>query len=74
MFGLTWAITSDAFSAALLTMSTDTPRLRYLVGEDAKRLVAGRQRMTDEEHVAGGRDMPDAEFLDLLRRRYGFEW
>ena len=25
--GLTWAMTSDAFSAADLTMSTDTPRL-----------------------------------------------
>ncbi len=55
-------------------VTTDTPRLRYLVGEDAKRLAAGRQRMTDEEYVSTGRDMPDAEFLDLLRRRYGFEW
>ena len=28
MRGFTWAMTSDAFSAALLTMSTDTPRLQ----------------------------------------------
>lgn len=41
-------------------VTTDTPRLRYLEGEDAKRLAAGRQRMTDEEYVATGRDMPDA--------------
>ena len=27
MLGLTWAMTSEAFSAALLTMSTETPRL-----------------------------------------------
>jgi hypothetical protein len=24
--------------------------------------------------VATGRPMPDAEYLDLMRRRYGFEW
>jgi NAD(P)-dependent dehydrogenase (short-subunit alcohol dehydrogenase family) len=50
------------------------PKLRYLVGDDAERLVAGRRRLTDEEYVATGRLMPDAEYLDLMRRRYGFEW
>jgi hypothetical protein len=45
-----------------------------LVGEDARRLAAGRQRLTDEEYVATGRDMPDEEYLELLRRHYGFEW
>jgi NAD(P)-dependent dehydrogenase (short-subunit alcohol dehydrogenase family) len=55
-------------------VTTEAPRLRYLVGEDAKRLVAGRLRTTDEEHVAAGDEMPDAEFLELLRRRYGFDW
>jgi NAD(P)-dependent dehydrogenase (short-subunit alcohol dehydrogenase family) len=55
-------------------VTTEAPRLRYLVGEDARRLVAGRLRTTDEEHVAAGDEMPDAEFLELLRRRYGFDW
>ena len=50
------------------------PRLRYLVGDDAERLVAGRQRLTDEEYVATGRLMPDTEYLDLMRQRYGFQW
>jgi NAD(P)-dependent dehydrogenase (short-subunit alcohol dehydrogenase family) len=50
------------------------PKLRYLVGDDAERLVAGRQRLTDEEYVETGRPMPDAEYLDLMRRRYGFSW
>jgi NAD(P)-dependent dehydrogenase (short-subunit alcohol dehydrogenase family) len=50
------------------------PRLRYLVGDDAERLVAGRLRLTDEEYVATGRLMPDAEYLDLMRQRYGFQW
>ena len=49
-------------------------KLRHLVGEDARRLVAGRERLTDEEYVATGRLMPDEEYLDLMRRRYGFTW
>jgi NAD(P)-dependent dehydrogenase (short-subunit alcohol dehydrogenase family) len=55
-------------------VTTDTPRLRYLVGEDARRLVAGRARLTDEEYVETGREMPDEAYLDLMRRRYGFDW
>jgi hypothetical protein len=55
-------------------VTTPTPKLRYLVGEDARRLAAGRQRLTDEDYVATGRDMPDQEYLELMRQRYGFEW
>ena len=54
--------------------TTKEPKLRYLVGDDAERLVAGRRRLTDEEYVATGRAMPDAEYLDLMRQRYAFEW
>ena len=54
--------------------TTKAPKLRYLVGDDAERLVAGRRRLTDEEYVEPGRPMPDAEYLDVMRRRYGFEW
>ena len=31
-------------------------------------------KLTDEEYVATGWAMPDAEYLDLMRRRYGFDW
>src|SRR5206468_5590349 len=55
-------------------VTTEEPKLRYLVGEDAKRLVAGRARLTEEEYVETGRAMPDEEDLDLMRRRYGFDW
>lgn len=55
-------------------VTTMAPKLRYPVGEDAKRLAAGRQRLTDEEYVATGRAMSDEEYLNLLRRRYGFDW
>ncbi len=55
-------------------VTTSEPKLRWLVGEDARRLAAGRQRLSDEEYVATGRSMPDEEYLDLMRRRYGFVW
>src|SRR5262249_47444589 len=55
-------------------VTSKTPKLRYLVGDDAERLVAGRRTLSDEEYVETGRPMPDAEYLDLMRRRYGFSW
>lgn len=54
--------------------TTSDPRLRWLVGEDARRLDAGRRRLTDEEHVAGARPMPDAEYVEEMKRRFGFDW
>jgi NAD(P)-dependent dehydrogenase (short-subunit alcohol dehydrogenase family) len=55
-------------------VTTDTPRLRYVVGEDARLLIAGRARLTDEEYVATGEPMTDEQYLALMRHRYGFEW
>ena len=55
-------------------VTTKEPRLRYLVGDDADKLVAGRRKLTDEEYVETGRPMPDAEYFDLMRRRYRFSW
>jgi NAD(P)-dependent dehydrogenase (short-subunit alcohol dehydrogenase family) len=53
---------------------TDNPTLRYPVGRDAELLIAGRKATTDEDYVATGEAMTDDEYLDLMRRRYGFEW
>ncbi len=55
-------------------VTTKTPKLRYLVGRDAEMLVAGRRKLTDEEYIDTGKAMPDAEYLDLMRQRYGFQW
>jgi hypothetical protein len=41
---------------------TDQPRLRYVVGEDARALLAGYQQTTDEERVETGRPMTDDEY------------
>jgi NAD(P)-dependent dehydrogenase (short-subunit alcohol dehydrogenase family) len=64
----------DAARVIYEAATTSSPRLRWLVGEDARLLVAGRQRQTDEEYVAGGRAMSEEEFLNEARRRYGFTW
>jgi NAD(P)-dependent dehydrogenase (short-subunit alcohol dehydrogenase family) len=50
-----------------------TPRLRHVVGEDARGVIDGRGRLSDEDYAATGRDMSDDEFLALTRRRYGFD-
>jgi len=54
-------------------VTTDRPQLRYLVGEDARVLVKGRQLTTDEEWVANGRPMTDEAYCDLMYKRYGVE-
>jgi len=65
---------ADAARVIYEAATSSSPRLRWLVGEDARLLVAGRQRQTDEEYVAGGRAMSEEEFLNEARRRYGFTW
>ena len=65
---------ADAARVIYEAATTTQPRLRWLVGEDARLLVAGRQRMSDEEYVAGGRAMPEEQYLDEMRKRYGFGW
>ena len=54
-------------------LETDRPKLRYLVGEDAKTWVSARQRMTDEAWVDLGREMTDEEFATSYRTYFGRE-
>lgn len=56
-----------------LSLETDQPKLRYLVGEDAKGWAAGRQAMTDEEWVDFGREMTLDEYAALYLDRFGME-
>jgi NAD(P)-dependent dehydrogenase (short-subunit alcohol dehydrogenase family) len=65
---------ADAARVIYEAVTTPEPRLRWLVGEDARRLDAGRRRMTDEEFIAGARPMPDAEYLAQMKARFGFDW
>ena len=64
----------DAARVIWEAVTTESPRLRWTVGDDARLMVAGRQRTSDEDYVAGGRAMPGDQYLDEMRKRYGFTW
>ena len=65
----------DAARVIHEAVTTKEPRLRWLVGEDARLLVAGRKKMSDEEYVATGRPRSDAEYMAEMKQRYGFtDW
>jgi NAD(P)-dependent dehydrogenase (short-subunit alcohol dehydrogenase family) len=65
---------ADAARVIYEAATTKEPRLRWLVGEDARLLVGGRRRMSDEEYLAGARPMPDDQYLAEMQRRFGFDW
>ena len=56
-----------------LSLESDQPKLRYLVGEDAKGWAAGRQAMTDEDWVDLGREMTLDEYAVLYLEHFGIE-
>jgi NAD(P)-dependent dehydrogenase (short-subunit alcohol dehydrogenase family) len=63
----------DTAEAIAHAIRTETPRLRYLVGWDAKTIVDHRARMTDEEFVAMGRCDSDEEFYATFERHFGID-
>jgi NAD(P)-dependent dehydrogenase (short-subunit alcohol dehydrogenase family) len=54
-------------------VTTDRPRLRYPVGTDAEGLAAGRARISDEEWVAMGGGLDDAEYNARFKRYFGID-
>jgi NAD(P)-dependent dehydrogenase (short-subunit alcohol dehydrogenase family) len=65
---------AEAATVIYEAATTDTPRLRWHVGEDARRLIEGRRRMSDEEFIAAARPMPEEEYIEQMGRRFGFPW
>jgi hypothetical protein len=65
---------ADAAQVIYEAATTTTPRLRWLVGEDARLLDAGRRRMSDEDYIASARPQPDEAYVEEMRTRYGFPW
>jgi NAD(P)-dependent dehydrogenase (short-subunit alcohol dehydrogenase family) len=56
-----------------MSVETEQPKLRYLVGEDAKGWVTGRRKMTDEEWVDMGRGMTLDEYATFYLDRFGIK-
>ena len=54
-------------------IETDQPKLRYLVGEDAKLWAAGRQNMTDEEWIDYGKEMTEEELVSFHHKHFGMD-
>lgn len=54
----------------LHAVTTDQPRLRYLVGMDAEIFLDGRRRMSDEEWVDFGRTRTDEEYWAEFMQRF----
>jgi NAD(P)-dependent dehydrogenase (short-subunit alcohol dehydrogenase family) len=54
-------------------VTTERPRLRYPVGTDAEGLAAGRARISDEEWVAMGGELSDAEYNARFKAHFGID-
>jgi len=64
----------ETVAAAIFdAVTTDRPRLRYPVGTDAEGLAAGRARISDEDWVAMGGELSDAEYNGRFKRYFGIE-
>lgn len=54
-------------------ITTDEPKLRYLVAPDAVGYATGRAKISDEEWVAMGGDLSDEEYNERFERYFGIE-
>ncbi len=52
-------------------ITTDKPKLRYVVGTDAEAMVAGRESVTDEEYLELGEELSDEACDASYRRIFG---
>ena len=57
----------------LEAITTPSYKLRWPVGADAVGLAAGRPKLSDEEYVALGDDLDDAEYNGRYKRYFGID-
>ena len=63
----------DVARRILEAITTSDDRLRWRVGKDAVGLADGRRRISDEEWVAMGGDLSDAEYNKKVADYFGIE-
>jgi NAD(P)-dependent dehydrogenase (short-subunit alcohol dehydrogenase family) len=67
---------TDPFEVARLihhAITTDTPKLRYAVSWAGPEFIAARQTMTDEEWVALGAQVDDADYYTAFQSAFGLD-
>ncbi len=73
MYAAGLAEATDPFEVGAViqhAITTDTPKLRYPVSWGGREMIAGRRAMTDEEWVAMGAIVDDAEYYDAFERHF----
>ena len=67
---------TDPFEVARLihhSVTTDTPQLRYAVSWAGPEFIAGREKMSDEEWVALGAHVDDADYYAAFQSTFGLD-
>ena len=59
--------------AILDAVSSDSDRLRHVVGSDAEGILRGRTAMRDEDWIEMGADLSDEDYNREFRSRFGIE-
>ncbi|MBT3532720.1 MAG: SDR family oxidoreductase [Rhodospirillaceae bacterium] len=64
----------DTVAQAIETaITTDTPKLRYVVGADAEMFWAARQRVSDEEYMEAASIEDDEDYYDAMTEMIGVD-
>ena len=63
----------DVALAILEAVRSEAPPLRVVVGEDARQLIEGRRRISDEDWIALGGRLSDEEFARRFKAYFGIE-
>ena len=73
MYAAGLAEATDPFEVGAIVhhaITTDEPKLRYPVSWGGPEMVAGRRAMTDEEWVAMGAIVDDADYYDAFEHHF----
>lgn len=74
LYAVAIPVAADPFEVARVihrAVTSEDPKLRYLVGWGAEQIAGGRRRMTDEEWVALGAATDDEEYYADFERVFG---